>query len=159
MVSNVRISWSAIALQAVAAGLVGAVTLEWYVWFTTLRPVHGSVAILFSQIEHQALGKTTFGNDAAVGAIIHLLVSVVWAGAYAYVAMGRPIVNVRWPISGLVYGIIVYGIMQLILLAANAFIFPSTPAVVYNALFAHAVFFGIPVAAVVAAMQKARTRA
>jgi len=48
---------------------------------------------------------------------------------------------------------VVYTLMQTILLADNNFTYPPTPNDFVNALFAHAVFFGLPVAYVVRVLQ------
>ena len=76
-----------------------------------------------------------------VGAAMHALVSIGWAGGYAYVAAVNPLADRRWILSGLVYGLIVYTIMQ-------TFCWPTTispirrrPNAFLNALVAHAALF------------------
>jgi hypothetical protein len=44
----------------------------------------------------------------------------------------------------------VYVFMQALLLGARAFVFPPTPTALLNAVLAHMLFFGVPVAYVVA---------
>jgi hypothetical protein len=126
-----------------------------YVWLTTIVPAHGSILTMWQWIASTAFGKHALYDPqfAVVGAAMHLLVSIGWAGGYAYVAAVNPLANRRWAISGMVYGLIVYTIMQTILLADNNFTYPPNPNAFVNALIAHAVFFGLPVAYVVRLMQ------
>lgn len=155
MLSSPSLPWSRLCAQAVVAGLTGAVTIDLYLWLTTVLPAHGSMVAFWQGVAATALGKIALTDPAyaVTGVAIHCIVSVVWAAAYAYLAATKPFVNERWLVSGIVYGAIVYVIMQLMLLAANAYVFPPNPGVVYNAIFAHVAFFGVPVAYVVALMQ------
>jgi hypothetical protein len=81
-------------------------------------------------------------------------VSIGWAGGYAYFAQRNAFVNQRWFVSGLGYGFVVYVFMQILLLGARAFVFPATPTALINAVIAHMLFFGVPVAFVVARMDR-----
>ena len=90
------------------------------------------------------IASTVFGKPALVqpgatwtGALIHAIVSVGWASGYAYIAATRPATTRRWIVAGIVYGLIVYSIMQVILLADNNFTYPPTPNDFVNALVAH----------------------
>lgn len=159
MVSEARVSWSRIVTQALAAGIVGAVAVDLYLWATTLLPHGESIAVLWRWIASTVLGKPALSQPsaAAIGAIIHTLVSIGWAGGYAYIAATRPPTTRRWIVAGIVYGLIVYTIMQVILLADNNFTYPPTPNDFVNALVAHAAFFGIPVAYIVHVMQGPRS--
>ncbi|MEO6836678.1 MAG: hypothetical protein ABI231_12345 [Candidatus Tumulicola sp.] len=155
MVSSERISWTRVLLQGVVAGVAGGILFDLYVWATTLLPVHESIATMWQWIASTALGKVALADPAyaAAGAAIHAIVGIGWAVGYAYVAAGRPSIDRRWIVSGPVYGLIVYTIMQTILLADNNFTYPPTPNAFVNALFAHAAFFGLPVAYVVHLLQ------
>jgi hypothetical protein len=155
MISSPRISWSRILLQSVVAGVAGGVLIDLYLWATTLLPQHASIVTMWQWVASTALGKAAPTNpvSAAAGAAIHAIVSIGWAGGYAYVAATRPATTRRWVISGTVYGLIVYTLMQVILLADNNFTYPPTPNAFINALIAHAVFFGLPVAYVVGKLQ------
>lgn len=155
MVSSARRPWSRIVSQAVVAGIAGGITLDLYLWATTLVPAGGSIVAMWQWVASTALGKVALTDPAyaAAGAALHAIVSIGWAGGYAYLAATRPAATRRWIVSGLVYGLIVYTIMQIILLADNNFTFPPTPNSFINALVAHAVFFGLPVAYIVDVMQ------
>jgi hypothetical protein len=151
MHSRARISWNVILIQAIVAGIAGAVSIDLYLWATTLLPQHAGILTMWQWIASTALGKTALINPAyaAAGAAMHAVVSVGWAGGYAYIAATRPATTRRWVVSGLAYGLIVYTLMQVILLADNNFTYPPTPNDFVNALIAHAAFFGLPVAYVV----------
>jgi hypothetical protein len=156
MGSRARASWTRIVAQALVAGLAGGTLLDLYLWATTLVPAHGRLAAMWQWIASTAFGPAALADPAYayVGAAIHALVSVGWAGGYAYVAAVNPLADRRWVLSGLVYGLIVYTIMQTILLADNNFTYPPTPNAFVNALVAHAAFFGLPVAYVVKIMRR-----
>ena len=149
------VSWGRVAIQGVVAGLVGAALIDGYLWATTLLPQHAGIASLWRWIASAVLGKSAFGNPsaAAIGALVHGLVSIGWAAGYAYIAATRPATTHRWLVAGIVYGLIVYVIMQAILLADNNFTFPPNPNAFVNAVLAHTIFFGLPVALVVHVMR------
>jgi hypothetical protein len=155
MIARSRIAWSRVLLQAVAAGIAGGTSIDLYLWVTTLLPQHAGIATLWQWIASTALGESALSNPAyaAAGAAMHAIVSIGWAGGYAYIAATLPAATRRWIVSGIVYGLIVYTIMQLILLADNNFTYPPTPNAFINALVAHTIFFGLPVAYVVRALQ------
>jgi hypothetical protein len=155
MISSPRISWGRILFQAVAAGIAGGVLIDFYLWATTLLPQRTGIVVMWQWVASTVLGKVALANPAyaVAGAAIHAIVSIGWAGGYAYIAATRPAATQRWVVSGIVYGLIVYTIVQVILLADNNFTYPPTPNAFINALIACAVFFGLPVAYVVRALQ------
>lgn len=159
MATNARsIAWGRVALQGLLAGLAGAVLHDAAVWLALVLPSHGSMPALWSAVAATALGKgAAAGTDAAaVGLAIDLAVSLVWGFAYAYLAATQPALNRRWPISGLAYGLAVYIMMQIVLLVSGNFEYPHTPNDFVAALLAHVVFFGLPVAAVVRALDRSQ---
>jgi hypothetical protein len=151
-----RVSWSRIFVQALVAGIAGAILIDLYLWVTTLLPHHAGIGVIWRFIASTVLGKSalTAPGSALIGACIHLIVSLGWAGGYAYIATAHPATTQRWLVAGIVYGLVVYTIMQVILLADNNFTYPPTPNAFLNALVAHAVFFGLPVAYIVHVMQR-----
>jgi hypothetical protein len=155
MVSSVRVSWIRIALQAFVAGICGAIVIDAYLWVTTILPQHGSLIALWQWIASTVLGKVAFTSPsyAVAGLLIHFLVSIGWAGGYAYLAARQPIFTLRWATSGLVYGIVVFVMMQVILLADNSVKPIPNPNAFVNIVIAHMVFFGLPVAFVVSRLQ------
>jgi hypothetical protein len=155
MVSSKRVDWRRIVQQAIVAGIAGAIVLDLYLWLTTILPAHGSILTLWVWIASTVFGKAAFTNPsfAWAGLAIHAIVSIGWAGGFAYLAAMQPAIYRRWLVSGFVYGLVVYAMMQIILLADNNFTYPHTPNDFVNALAAHAIFFGIPVAYLVNALK------
>jgi uncharacterized membrane protein YagU involved in acid resistance len=146
--------------RAVLAGLAGGVVLDLYLWLTTALPAHQSMVGAW-----QYIASTVFGNVAltrpsyaGAGLAIHFLVSIAWAGGYAYFTNAQPATNRRWPIAGAVYGLVVYVLMQVILLGSGHFTPPATPNAFVIAVVGHVVFFGIPVAYVVRALTPLEVR-
>jgi len=155
MTARARFSWGRVAAQALLAGLAGAVVFDCYLWATTLLPHGESISGLWQWIASTVLGKSALVDpgSAAIGAALHVVVSIGWAAGYVYIAVAHPASTRRWLVAGIVYGLIVYTIMQVILLADGNFIYPPTPNAFINDLLAHTLFFGVPVAIVVRALQ------
>ncbi len=155
-----RVNWGGIFKEAVAAGIAGGILIELYLVLTTVLPQHGTVTGALQWTASTVIGKVAFTSTAFawIGLLIHFCVSVGWAGGYAYLASRQDFMNQRWIISGLVYGLVVYGFMQLILLGDNNLKPPPTPNDFINALVAHSVFFGLPVAFVVARLSRSSAR-
>lgn len=156
MPSTTSLNWGRIAREAIAAGIAAGAILELYLYLTTILPVHGSLLASWQWIAAAAVGKAAYDSSAYawLGLLVHFIVSIGWAGGYAYFAQTQPFVNVRWFISGLGYGLVVYLFMLLLLLGARAFVFPPTPTALLNIVLAHMLFFGVPLAFVVARMSR-----
>ncbi|HVA33518.1 MAG TPA: hypothetical protein VNG31_05185 [Candidatus Baltobacteraceae bacterium] len=156
MVSTTSIAWPRILGQGLLAGIVGAITIDVYLWLTTILPAHGSIVALWQFIASTLVGKAAYTSSsfAALGVAMHLVVSICWAAGYAYVASTRPFMNQQWGVSGAGYGVLVYAFMQLILLAGGHFVYPPTPTAFLIVVAAHVFFFGVPVAYVVSLQQQ-----
>lgn len=140
--------------RAVLAGIAGGILLDLYLWLTTVLPAHQSVAAALQYVSSTVFGSVAYGSDsyAVAGAAISLLVSIGWAGGYAYFTNAQPATNRHWLVAGAAYGLIVYVLMQLLLLGSGRLIPPANPTELVNAVAAYVVFFGIPVAYVVRAL-------
>lgn len=147
-------NWNDIVRQALVAGVVAGILIQGYLIVTTVLPAHMSVVQAWQWIASAAIGDVAFTNPAYAyfGLLIHLIISIAWAGGYAYLAQEREFMNRRWAISGLVYGLIVYIFMDILLLGARKFVPPVSALSLLNVLIAHCVFFGLPIAFVVARM-------
>jgi hypothetical protein len=150
------ISWSRIAVQALAGGAAGGILVELYLWLTPLATQHPGLLAMWAWVASTVFGKGILTNPNApwIGLAVHGVISVAWAGAYAYVAAGQPNVRRRWALSGIVYGLVVYTFMQIVLLASGNFEYPHSPNDFTSALIGNAVFFGLPVAFVVNALDR-----
>lgn len=155
MQASSSVRWDRVATQAVAAGIVGETLIDVFLWLATIVPQGGSILTMWQWVASTAFGKGALANPqfAWVGLALHVGVSIGWAGGYAYLAASRPFLSARWPISGFVYGIVVYLLMQIVLLVDGNFTLPAGPPAVAVALVAHCFFFGIPVALIVRLMQ------
>lgn len=147
--------WRRVVRQALVAGFIAGVLIDAYLLATQVLPSHGSAVQMWQWVASAALGQVAFSSPsyALLGLIAHFCVSIGWAGGYAYLAQQQPFVNQRWAISGLVYGIVVYIFMDILLLGVRMFT-PPSPVMLLNALIAHCVFFGLPLAYVVARMDR-----
>lgn len=147
-------------IGAIIAGLVAGVTM--LVCFAVLMPAlapdrNFSLAGAFTFDASVLIGKAAYTNDSSValGAVLHFAVSVGWAIGYAFVAERQPQLVTRPLISGAGFGLIVYFAMQLVIVAANLYRIP-TPRELGVALLAHLVFYGMPVALVLARLRQPR---
>jgi uncharacterized membrane protein YagU involved in acid resistance len=110
-----------------------------------------SLPTIFAFNASTLVGKAaaTSGDFVALGGLLHVLVALGWAVGYAVLARTQTQLLTRPLISGAGFGLIVYFAMQLVIVAANEYRIP-TPAELGLALLAHLVFYGIPVALIVA---------
>ncbi len=151
-----RVNWPLVLRQALFAGIVGAITIDGFLWLATVLPEHGSMIAVWQWVASAAIGPAAMTSTtyAWLGLLVHVLVSIGWAGGYAYLASTRAFMNARWPISGLMYGIVVYVFMDLVLLGAGKLAPLATPNALVVQVLAHCVFFGLPVAYVVAQLDR-----
>jgi len=151
------IAWGGVFYRAIVAGICGCIALDLFLWIGTVVPARSSMPRMWQYVASVLVGPTAFTSPsyAALGAATQLAISIGWAGGYAYFAATRPATNRHWLVAGASYGIVVYALMQLILLAGGHFQGPPTPNAFVIAVVAHVVFFGIPVAYVVHRLQAA----
>ena len=85
---------------------------------------------------------------AAIGLALHFAIMAVMAIAYVLVAAALPFINRIWPLSGIVFGAILWGIMERIVLPYRwPTIFPLTGTTeIAEQLFDHIVLVGLPIA-------------
>jgi hypothetical protein len=157
MATALRPNWALIIRQAIIAGFIGALVFDAYTWLTTIVPVGGTVVTMLQRGASIAIGPIALTSPffAWAGVLVDLLIGMAWAGGYAYFAQKTPFVNATWPISGFFYGFVVYVLMILVQIGAHAFVYPSNIGTLLNEVLARTVFFGIPVAFVVAQLDHA----
>jgi hypothetical protein len=156
MAATVRPNWGRIVMQAISAGIAGVIVLDLYLYLTAILPEHGSLLQMWQWAAVAALGPVALTNAsyAWLGAVVELIVAIAWAGGYAYLAQMQRFVNTQWLISGVMYGLVVYFLTEVLLLGAHAFVWAPSPAQFANQIFACMVFFGVPVAYIVARMNR-----
>lgn len=147
MATVVPLNWGRIALSGILAGIAGGICIDLFIYATTLLPAHESILSLWQFIASTAFGKVAFTSSsyAWAGALMHFCVSIGWGIGYAYMARTKPVINKQPLISGFIFGLVVYIVMQFVLFSAQALKTPDA-ASVYLGVIAHTVFFGIPVA-------------
>ena len=150
-----RTPWSLIARQALAAGLAGTTTYDFYLWLTAVRFARAGLPGFWQSAAAALVGRVAFSatDYMWLGLAIHLVIGVAWAGGFAYLANRQRLFVRRWLVAGFIYGIVVYVIMGFILLAGNALTMPPNPTAFVNGVIADTFFFGVPVAFVVASME------
>ena len=144
------------ARAGILGGLAGAVTIDAFLIGIFVFLSHTFTLETFYQyVASGLIGKPAYANPAYVwlGLALHVVVSVGWGVGFAYVAARSPQVNARPLVSGLVFGAVVMLSMWLIEFAAAIWVWP-TLASFENELVAHTIFFGLPVAFVVAREMK-----
>jgi hypothetical protein len=88
---------------------------------------------------------------------MHFIVSIAWAAGYGYLAETQPGLNAQPVISGIVFGFVVWGVMQLALYTVQALHINTFGDAVLN-IIAHTIFYGLPVALVTKALTAAQIR-
>jgi len=145
-----RLPWSYIARAGTVAGIAGGILIDAFIYITSLAPHHQSIVGLWQFVASTALGKAAFTSPlyAWAGAAMHALVSIAWGIGFAYLAITRPQVPSHPILSGVVFGLVVYVVMQLVLFSVQALRI-TTGTQIIEGLIAHCVFFGLPVSLIV----------
>lgn len=140
------------AAAAVLAGAVAALTFEGFLrgadWL-----FHTRADQLPLVAGYVAATLPPGAGSATVAAVLtlagHVAVSIGWAAGYIWAGDSSPQLLTRPVLSGAVFGLIVYIVMQVMLLTAGLYHRPTFDVLVIQ-LVAHAAWFGIPVAATLA---------
>lgn len=125
------------------AGLAGAVVIALFL---------AAVGIAGGKSPGEALAADTWTLGApslAGGLALHLFIGVAWALGYVYLLRSQPQLLTRPWVSGLGFGLVVYVFMGVVQIMAGRYHRPS-PSQFEISLIAHVVFYGLPVALVVA---------
>lgn len=141
-----------IARAGILAGLAGAVLIDIYLLAIYVVLGHAYTMTQFYQfVASGAVGPAAYtaASYAWLGALLHVLVSIGWGIGFAYLATRTPQLIARPAVSGVVYGVVVMLSMWLVEFAAAIWRFPSLASFEHD-LVSHTLFFGLPVAFVVA---------
>jgi hypothetical protein len=130
---------------ALFAGLVGAVTVEAYLFAVGLASWPGTYQWIASALR----GPEAFtgAGFAWLGLGMHVGVSLGWAVAWALASVTWPRLLGRPLVWGAAYGVVVFVAMQGVTALAGIWAAPA-PRVLFHYVVDHAVFFGLPVAGV-----------
>lgn len=149
MATTLPLNWGRIVLCGVLAGIVGGVCLDLFIYLTSLHAAHTSALSLLQFIATAGFGKPAYTSTSQpwAGVAMHFLVSIAWGVGYAYMASTKPAINKNPLISGFIFGLVVYVVMQFALYTVRALETPDALEL-YLTVVAYTVFFGIPVALV-----------
>lgn len=149
MASALPLDWGRIVLRGLVAGIVGGIFIDAFLYVATLSPQHASILTLWQFVASTAFGKIAFSSTAyaGLGAVMHFAVASGWGIGYSYISEKQSAVNTRPIISGLLFGVVVYVVMQMALASVGLLRITSGMQIV-NGIIAHTIFFGIPVALV-----------
>src|SRR5664279_4376720 len=129
--------------RAVTAGFLGGAAIDLFLFLVRAMPFPGAYQFIASTL----VGPVAFTSSSyiALGVVMHFLISVAFALAYAFVA-SRSRALLDQPLAwGAIFGLAVYVVVEGVLSLAHAAGPPSVKGVVIS-LIAHVVFFGLPVA-------------
>ncbi len=149
MASALSLNWGRIVLRGVVAGIVGGVLIDAFLYVATALPQHMSILGIWQFVASSAVGKVAFGSTgyAWLGLTMHFAVSMGWGVGYSYLSETQPAVNARPLVSGLLFGVVVYVVMQMALATVGLLVITSGMQVIIG-IIAHTMFFGVPVALV-----------
>lgn len=133
----------------VGGSVAGALDILFAVSFAAYNGT-APVALL-QTVASGVLGRAAFTGGvptAALGLLLHFLLSYAWAGVFLLAAMGAPALARRSLVSGVVFGIVVFLLMRFVVLPLSAFPFPVKfrPLATVLDLLSHMFFFGMPIA-------------
>jgi hypothetical protein len=140
--------------RAILAGLAGAIGIDLYL-SVTLPLMHVANGIVLSQWDaSNLLGGEAFRgglSTAAIGLGLHLCVSVVWGIVFAFAFARIAWMRSHAMLAGLIFGAIVMQVMAYAVVPLGHASHPM-PSIAgwLNNFVAHTLFFGVPVAWVVA---------
>ncbi len=111
--------------------------------------LHGQNPIQVLQyIASSVLGPQSFSDGlagAGLGLVLHFAVSLVVAAIYILASRRVALLRTQWLLLGLLYGVAVWAVMNLVFLPHTAIVHsPITAAALANGLIGHALFVGLP---------------
>lgn len=140
--------------RSILAGLVGAIGIDAYLSIT-LPLMHVANGIQLSQWDaSNLLGSEAFRgglSTAAIGLGLHLCVSIAWGIIFGFAFSRISWMRSHALLSGLIFGAVVMQVMAYIVVPLGHASHPMPSLAGWlNNFVAHALFFGVPVAYVVA---------
>ncbi|HWQ87983.1 hypothetical protein [Brevundimonas sp.] len=147
-----------IALAAILAGLAGGAA-DILTAFVIYRPA--SPMVILQSVASGLLGAESFSGGwatAAVGLVAHFIIAIIFAAIFIAAALQAPVALRRPVLSGLLFGVTVYGVMNAIVVPlSQAASRPAPPdMMIALGLLAHA-FFGVALALVAARILRRTT--
>lgn len=134
--------------KAVVAGIIGGILIDAFLILTHMASFPG----IYQFVASGVVGSVAFSspNYIWLGVVLHLVISIVWALIYGYVAVAGKFTQ-RWLVGGIVLGIVVMIGMTIVqMLAHLAPAAAPSLSTLGMLLIAHVVFYGLPVAGYIA---------
>ncbi len=143
----------------VAAGAGAAVLVIVYLFVLSWIGTAPGPGTFFTIAAAVLLGPAAYATPAAaaIGVVLTFVLAIGWAIGYVYLARSQPQLVARPLLSGAGFGLIVYTFSQVAMLGAGIR-HQLTPGLMAEELLGHLVFYGIPVALIVASLAKPRPR-
>ena len=129
--------------RIIGAGITGGIVVDLFLILSRNAPFPGIYMFIASGL----VGPAAFSSPAyiALGILLHLVISIVWAAIYAVVFL-RLFPKLQWWANAVIFGIVVMLGMQVLLLGKHLEPAFPTGAGLVMVLIAHVVFFALPVA-------------
>lgn len=130
-------------VRTLTAGIIGGITVDLFLILARVAPFPG----MYQWIASTIVGPAAYTSTAYIGLglAMHFFISIAFALAYgALAARSRALVD-NPTLGGVVFGIAVMLVMQVVTGLAHVAQPPSVVGIVIS-LIAHIVFFGLPVA-------------
>ncbi len=117
--------------------------------------VYGALGVtalaICQSIASGLLGRASYeggASTAALGVVLHFFIATLMAAAFVLASRVLPVLLKRPVISGIVYGLILFVIMNLVVVPLSAIGPRPLPTgwLMFGTLFTHIVFVGIPIA-------------
>ncbi len=137
--------------RVVLAGIVGGTVVDTFLVAVHAAPFPG----IYQFIASTVVGPVAYTSSSyiALGLLMHFAISIVFATAYALVAERNAALIERPIVWGAVFGVAVMIVMQIVTGLAHASQPPSVAGITLG-LVAHVIFFGLPVAWIIAARSR-----
>jgi hypothetical protein len=106
---------------------------------------------ILQSIASGLLGPAAYRGGAAsavLGLLLHLLIAIAAAALFYAVARRRPWLREQWLAAGVIFGLVVYVVMNFVVVPLSAFPHRQTfaPAAIVGGLLVHALGVGVPIA-------------
>jgi hypothetical protein len=135
----------AVAVGGLLSGTLDAIDGTIAFGFLGMNPIE-----VLQYIASGAFGASAFQGGlitAAAGAGFHYLIAFVAAAVYVFAAHDLPVLRVRWLSSGFLYGAVVWGVMNFVVLPLSAVTpVPLSVPLVLNGIIGHGLFVGVSIA-------------
>lgn len=133
----------------VGGSIAGVLDITYAMTFSVLRG--GTAVQLLQTVASGLLGASSYDGGiatAALGLFLHFLLAFMFAAAFFVAGRRHRILTRHAVASGVLYGLVVFAIMNFLVLPLSAFPHPVTfsPLATVTDLLSHMLFVGLPIA-------------